>query len=128
MDEWISVEERLPQEKRYAMVAWDGVCAKRCAQGWITKVRPYVQASVHHSNSVTEQVVVTHWMPMPELPMPTQDGSKQVYKLSLALERLSSLEATVAGLQAVGSSETRRLLAIEEKLDALYRELGGVLR
>ena len=68
MDEWINVEERLPQEKQYAMVAWDGLCAKRCAQGWICKVHPYVQASVHHSNSVTERVVVTHWMPMPKPP------------------------------------------------------------
>jgi len=62
-DGWISVEERLPEDRMHYLVAcaWNGI-------RWVTKLLwDGYRFHIKQANSI-----VTHWQPLPELPEPAE--------------------------------------------------------
>ena len=66
MSEWISAKERLPDDREYVLVA---------------ERRGYVSEAFYCHGGFTlmydeeEVAIVTHWMPMPELPGEEDDSN-----------------------------------------------------
>jgi hypothetical protein len=67
--QWISVEEKLPEEWRYVLICrWDG--APRNDVGFIVWVGRYFGNTGWQSDDGVEIQCPTHWMPLPEPPNP----------------------------------------------------------
>jgi len=60
--EWISVEDRLPDDREVVIIFWNYENKKRVTSGSYNSSNNYWQ----HGNAT--QLNVTHWMPLPNTP------------------------------------------------------------
>lgn len=93
MSDWISVEDRLPEENVPVNVVWVNRCPpsyyahikdkpfvatavyfRHCWYWWDANIEDYLAEYGYWKNGVIdESIEVTHWMPLPEPPKEEED-------------------------------------------------------